>query len=202
MIWSVYASDIWYEVLKQMIFDMECLNKWYFILIVWTRDIWYEVIEPVIFDMKCIYKWSFTSSDKASDIWYRVLKPAIFDMECLNTWYLTWSVNASKIQLWHFTASNIMFYGTLKRNIDRGQSNCFIIFHCYFIVFCICVVLTGFCFVCVWNASNTNNKNNISIILWKQVTVFFFFVVIWSTDGHTDTIIHHLLFFDFVLQQH
>jgi hypothetical protein len=52
---------------------------------------------------------------------------------------------------------------------------------------CNCKSLFYF-FVCVWNASNTNNKNNISIILWWQITVFFFFVVIWSTDGHTDTI--------------
>ena len=198
MIWSVYASDTWYEVLKHMIFDLECLNKWYLILIVWTRDIWYEVIEHVIFYMKCIYKWSFTPSDKASDIWYRVLKPAIFDMECLNTWYLTWSVNASKIQSWHFTASDIMFYGTLKRNIDRGQSNCFIIFHCYFIVFCICDFV-----LCVCEMHQIPIiRTTLAYYSDNKLLFSFFLVVIWSTDGHTDTIIHHLLFFDFVLQQH
>jgi hypothetical protein len=43
--------------------------------------------------------------------------------------------------------------------------------------FCVKIVVIGWILcvcVCVWNASNTNNENNISIILWWQITVCLF----------------------------
>ena len=67
--------------------------------------------------------------------------------------------------------------------------NCFITFHWFFLsvllswdfyprpFFCVKIVVIGWILcvcVCVWNASNTNNENNISIILWWQVTVCLF----------------------------
>ena len=85
------------------------------------------------------------------------------------TWYrMQWS---AVIVLLHFTVFYCFFYicvvlmGFLPKTIILCQ-NCSYWVGCF--LFFVCV------FFCVWNASNINNKKNISIILWWQVTVFFF----------------------------
>ena len=78
LIWNVQTSDIWYGVLKHVIFDSKCLNKWYLIWNVQTSDIWYGVFKQVIFDMKYSNKWYLIWNVQPSDIWYGVFETHMF----------------------------------------------------------------------------------------------------------------------------